>query len=176
MLSVLDRFIGLVRRLSQACGVVAAALLAAATLVVCQMVVMRYFLGASTVWQTEFVTYAIVASTFLGAPYVLLHKGHVNVDLVPHYVQHRARMALALFAAAASLAFCLTLAVYGAIYFREAQVGDWHTETVWALPLWIPLLPLPVGMALLSLQYIADILCLLTGREAPFGMQPEEAE
>ena len=68
MTITLDHFVGLVRRLSQVCGVLAAALLAAATLVVCQMVAMRYFLGASTVWQTEFVTFAVAASTFIGAP------------------------------------------------------------------------------------------------------------
>ena len=172
----MDTFILVVRRVSQACGIAAAGLLAAATVVVCQMVVMRYFLGASTVWQTEFVIYAIVASTFIGAPYVLLHKGHVNVDLVPLYVKHRTRLVLALIGSLASLVFCLVVAWFSAEYLHEAWAGGWRTETVWALPLWIPLLSLPIGMSLLSLQYIADILCLITGREAPFGMDPEDAE
>jgi TRAP-type C4-dicarboxylate transport system permease small subunit len=172
----MDVFIRSVRWLSQTCGVVAAALLAAATVVVCQMVVMRYFLGASTVWQTEFVTYAIVASTFIGGPYVLLQKGHVSVDLVPLYVHRRLRLPLALIGACASLLFCIVVAWYGWVYFHEALTKGWRTETVWSLPLWIPLLPLPIGMGLLSLQYVADIACLLTGREAPFGMDQEEAE
>ncbi len=175
-MSVLDVFIQLVRRLSQACGVVAAGLLAAAGVIVCQMVVVRYFLNASTVWQSDFITYAIAASTFIGAPYVLLHKGHVNVDLVPLYVKHRTRYVLALIGSVASLTFCVVIAWYGAGYFHEAWAGGWRTETVWALPLWIPLLPLPLGMGLLALQYVVDILCLVTGREAPFGMDPEEAE
>jgi TRAP-type C4-dicarboxylate transport system permease small subunit len=68
------------------------------------------------------------------------------------------------------------VAWYGWVYFHEALTKGWRTETVWSLPLWIPLLPLPVGMGLLSLQYVADIACLLTGREAPFGMDQEEAE
>jgi TRAP-type C4-dicarboxylate transport system permease small subunit len=172
----MDVFIRSVRRLSQACGVVAAALLAAATVVVCQMVAMRYILGASTVWQTEFVTFAIVAATFIGGPYVLLHRGHVNVDLVPLYVSRRLRLPLALVGTVASLIFCVVIAWYGWIYFHEALTQGWRTETVWSLPLWIPLLPLPVGMGLLSLQYVADIACLMTGREAPFGMEQEEAE
>lgn len=172
----MDIFILVVRRVSQACGIAAAGLLAAATVVVCQMVVMRYFLGASTVWQTEFVIYSIVASTFIGAPYVLLHKGHVNVDIVPLYVKHRTRVVLAMVGSLASLTFCLVVAWFSAGYLHEAWTGGWRTETVWALPLWIPLLSLPIGMSLLSLQYVADILCLVTGREAPFGMDPEDAE
>ncbi|BAU48005.1 C4-dicarboxylate ABC transporter substrate-binding protein [Sulfurifustis variabilis] len=172
----MDSFVRLVRATSMLCGILAVAALLAAVVVVCQMVVMRYFLGASTVWQTEFVTFAIVAATFIGAPYVLLHKGHVNVDLVPFYIPHRARLVLALFASGVSLVFCLVLAWYSWVYFHEAWTGGWTTETVWALPLWIPLLPLPIGMALLALQYVADILCLATGRDAPFGMRAEEAE
>jgi TRAP-type C4-dicarboxylate transport system permease small subunit len=54
-------------------------LLTAGMLVTCQQVFMRYVLNASTVWQTEFVTYSIVAATFLGSPYVLMRRGHVNV-------------------------------------------------------------------------------------------------
>lgn len=170
----MDLFIRTVRALSQACGIVAALGLVAAVLVVCQMVVLRYFLNESTIWQTEFVTYALVGATFIGSPYVLLIKGHVNVDLLPLYLGQRARMVLALLASTASLTFCLLLAWSGWNHFHEAWTNGWHTETVWALPLWIPLLPLPLGIGLLALQYVADILCLVTGRDLPFGMRPEE--
>lgn len=172
----MDAFLRLVRVLSQACGVAAAGLLLAATVVVCQMVFVRYVLGTSTVWQSDFVTFAIVASTFIGAPYVLLHKGHVNVDIVPLYLRGRLRFALALLSYVLGFAFCITVAWFGWEYFHEALRGGWRTETVWALPLWIPLLPLPLGMGLLALQYVADILCLVTGREPPFGMDQEDAE
>lgn len=171
----MDLFIRAVRGLSILSGIAAAAALIAAVLVVCQMVIMRYFLGESTVWQTEFVTFAIVGATFVGSPYVLLTKGHVNVDLVPLYVGHKWRFTLALVSAVAAFIFCLVLAWQGAEYFYQAWDGGWVTETVWALPLWIPILPLPIGMGLLALQYLADMLCLVTGREAPFGM-PEVPE
>ena len=31
---------------------------------------------------------------------------------------------------------------------------------------------MPIGMTLLSLQYVADLYCLLSGREPPFGIRP----
>ncbi len=171
---MMDAFVGTVRALSRTCGVLAALCLMAAIAVVCQMVVLRYFLNASTIWQTEFVTYAIVASTFLGSPYVLMTKGHVNVDLLPLYLGHGARVALALFAALASLVFCIALAWSAWLHFHEAWSGHWRTDTVWAPPLWIPILPLPLGISVLVLQYLADILCLLQGRDLPFGLAPGE--
>ena len=82
----MDRFISGVHTISRVCGTVAALCLVSGCVVVCQLVVMRYALGASTVWQNEFVTYAIVAATLIGSPYVLLTRGHVNVDLLPHYL------------------------------------------------------------------------------------------
>lgn len=142
----------------------AALLIVAAILVVTEMVVMRYFLKASTIWQTEFVIFSLVAATFIGSPYVLLIRGHVNVDLLPHYLGPRGRQLLALLAGCGGLAFCLILAVNGYQLFYDALVNRWTTDTIWALPLWIPYLSIPLGIGLLSLQYLADIITLFTGK------------
>jgi TRAP-type C4-dicarboxylate transport system permease small subunit len=146
--------------LSKTAGVLATLLLIAATLVVCQMVFSRYVFRASTVWQTEFVTYASAAAIFLGSPYVLILKGHVGVDVVHMLAGARTRRLLDYVAAALSLAFCLVIAWTAWHYFYEAWDNGWRTETVWALPLWIPLLPMVVGFVLLCLQYVAEILKL----------------
>src|SRR5919206_3212157 len=92
----MDRFILIITRISQLCGIIAAGLIAAAVLVVCHMVFVRYVLGHNTIWQTDFTTYSLVAATFIGSPYLLLNRGHVNVDVLPHYLGKRARYGLAL--------------------------------------------------------------------------------
>jgi hypothetical protein len=33
---------------------------------------------------------------------------------------------------------------------------------------------MPVGLGLLILQYVADILCVVTGRAPPFGIQDKQ--
>src|SRR3546814_6361955 len=108
--AVLELFINTVRRLSEFCGVLSALALAAAVLVVCHMVVMRYVLGESTFWQTEFTIYSIVGATLIGSPYVLLRRGHVNVDLLPLYLPPHERLVMALVASPLGLAFFLVLA------------------------------------------------------------------
>jgi TRAP-type C4-dicarboxylate transport system permease small subunit len=156
-------YIRIVTGLSRVLGLLATVLLGLAVLVVCQMIVVRYFLNASTVWQTEFVIYSLVAATFLGSPYVLIRKGHVGVDLLPNALGGRWRVMLDVLAALLSLVFLAVLTWSGWNYFHEAWSGRWTTDTVWALPLWIPLLPLPVGMGLLCLQYVAEVLKVLSG-------------
>jgi TRAP-type C4-dicarboxylate transport system permease small subunit len=39
--------------------------------------------------------------------------------------------------------------------------------------LWIPYAALPLGMALLALQCLAELLALATGRRSPFGPEPD---
>lgn len=167
-------FITVVTGLSRVSGVAAAGLIAAAVLVVCQMVFTRYVLGQSTAWQTEFVTYSLIAATFIGSPYVLLTRGHVNVDLLPIYLGGRARFALALFAAVISFLFCFVITWRAAVLWYEAYSLGWRSGTIWAVPLWIPYAAMPVGIGLLTLQYVADIANLVLGREPPFGIHPEE--
>ena len=169
----MDHFIRAVKLISQACGIFAAALTAVAVVIVCQMVFIRYVLNENTIWQTDFVTFSLVAATFIGGPYVLLTKGHVNVDVLPLYVGLRARWWLALFAISISLAFALVMTVLTFQFWHEAWSNNWRSESMWRARLWIPYAAMPFGLGMLTLQYVSDLICLVTGREPPFGMKPE---
>jgi len=166
----MDTFIGIVRGLSRACGYVAAGLIVLAVAVVCHMVFVRYVLNQTTIWQTDFVTYSLIAATFVGSPYVLLLRGHVNVDVLPLYLGPRKRWWLALWATAVSLAFSASMMVLTFQFWKEAWDNQWVSDTMWRARLWIPYLSMPVGLGLLTLQYVVELACLVTGREAPFGM------
>jgi TRAP-type C4-dicarboxylate transport system permease small subunit len=170
----MERFVAGVRLLSRLSGIAAILLILTSILVICQMIFVRKVLGESVIWQTEFVIFSLIAATFIGAPYVLLTRGHVNVDLIPLLVGHRIRVALALIAALLSLGFCLLVLWNAVFWWYEAYDRNFLTSSMWRARLWIPYLSLPVGMGLLALQYVADIWALLTGREMPFGLKPED--
>ena len=151
----------------------AAAMIVTAALVVCQMVFLRYALGESTIWQTEFVSYILIAAVFLGSPYVLILRGHVSIGLLPLYLSHKPRMALAWFTMLVSFAFCLLMAWLGGQLAREAHAGGWRSESVWEPRLWLPYLSIPLGMGLLALQYVVEMLRLWTRQADPFDLKPE---
>ena len=171
-----DAFIRAVRAMSRAFGVAAAALIGIAVLVVCHMVFVRYVLNQTTIWQTDFTTYSLVAATFIGSPYVLLTRGHVNVDVLPHYAGPRLRFALALFGSFVTLAFAIALAVLTFLFWKESWDNKWVSDTMWRARLWIPYAAMPIGLTALALEAIAGLLALLTRREQPFGMDAERAE
>ena len=171
----LDRFAHAVRSISRLCGYVAAGLVAFAVVVVCHMVIVRYVLNQSTIWQTDLITYCITAATFIGCPYVLLTRGHVNVNVLPLHLKPRGRFALALFAASISAAFCGVMTVLTFLFWKEAWDQRWVSDTMWRARLWIPYMAMPIGLGLLTLQYIVDIACLATGRTPPFDI-PADAK
>lgn len=130
----------------------------AGVLVICQMVFIRYVLGMSTSWQTEFTILSVTGAMLLGSPYVLMTGGHVAITILPDALGNTARKLMKLVAALFGLAFCTALAYASWVYVWEAWEGGWTTGTVWNPLLWPGLLPMAVGMTLLTLQYVAEIL------------------
>jgi TRAP-type C4-dicarboxylate transport system permease small subunit len=163
-----------VHAVSRAFGVFSAGLILLSVGVICQMVFVRAVLGQSSIWQTEFVTFALIAATFLGAPYILLTHGHVNVDVLPLMVRDPARRRLHFVGSLIGLAFCL-LFLWGAIpWWYETWATGQTTSSIWRARLWIAYLSVPLGLGLLCLQYLAEIYGVATGNDLPFGLAPDE--
>ncbi len=170
----LPGWVAAVYALSRLFGVGAALLILLSIFVVCHMVFVRAVLGESSIWQTEFVIFAVVASTFLGAPYILLTRGHVNVDVVPLMLKQPGRRVLYLIGSAIALAFCLFFLWAAVPWWYDAFENAQTTPSMWRARLWIPYLAVPVGLALLSLQFIAEIYLVAARRELPFGLSPDD--
>ena len=171
----MDSFVRAVRAISQLCGFIAAGLIALGVLVVCHMVFVRYVLNQNTIWQTDLTTYCLIAATFVGSPFVLMTRGHVNVDVLPLHLGAHARYWLAVSTIILGFAFVIVLFTVCTGLWYEAWSKNWHSDTVWRAPLWVPYLSMPIGLGLLVLQYAAELLCLVTARAPPFGI-PEKAD
>lgn len=156
--------------LSTFAGWMSAGMIVAAVAITCQMIFIRFVLNGSTIWQTEAVIYLVIAATLVGLPYVQRLRGHVNVDLVPLSLRPRARKVLAVFTLSMSCAIVAVMLWYGYDYWHFAWSRGWTSDTVWAVPLWIPYLALPVGFGLFLLQLIADLVAVLLNIETPFGL------
>jgi len=162
------------RAISQLCGFIAAGLIAAGVIVVCEMVILRYVFGESTIWQTDFTTYCLIGATFVGSPYVLMTRGHVNVDILPHYMGPKARRRLAFASSFVTIAFALVLAILTFNFWLEAWEQRWVSDTMWRARLWIPYSSMPIGLTLLTLQAIAELIQLVKRETTPFGLPDAE--
>ena len=170
----MDQYVRGITLLSQICGVFAAVLIAASVVIVCEMVFVRYVLNHTTIWQTDFVTFSIVAATFIGSPYLLLNRGHVNVDVLPLMVGVPTRRVLHFLGSMVALAFCILFLVAAMPWWYETWQSGQTTSTIWRARVWIPYLSVPVGLALLCLQYIAEVYLVMSRRELPFGLSADD--
>ncbi|WP_416137958.1 TRAP transporter small permease subunit [Halomonas sp. HK25] len=155
---VIGGYIRLMDVLSRASAYLAAVMFIAGVMVICQMVFIRYLLGMSTSWQTEFTVFSVTGAMLMGSPYVLMTGGHVAITILPDALGGLARKAMLLLASLVGLAFCAALAFASWVYVVEAYEFNWRTGTVWNPLLWPALMPMAVGTTLLTLQYVAEIL------------------
>jgi len=169
-------FVQGVGNLSRLFAILATLLVIAAMLVVCQMIFMRYVFRLPTIWQTDFVVFSATAAVFLGAPYVLMTGGHVGVDVIELMVKERTRARMRIVSSLLGLIFCIIMLIATWVQFHDAWSGNWKHSSMWAPPLWVPLATLPVGFGLLCLQYVAQILALITADEKPAGDHGASAE
>lgn len=159
---------------SRAMGVFSAALIALSVAVICHMVFVRAVLNQSSIWQTEFVTFCLIGATFLGAPYILLTRGHVSVDVLPLMARPGLRRVLYLLGTVVALGFCVIFLYAALPWWHEAWTSGSTTPSIWRVRLWIPYLAVPVGLGLLCLQMLADLWLVITRRSQPFGLAPDE--
>lgn len=164
-------FLKTVAAISTLAGWCSAAMIVAAVAITCQMIIVRFVLNQSTIWQTEAVIYLVIAATLVGLPYVQRLRGHVNVDLVPISLPPRARFAMAILTSVLSIGIVTVMLWYGYEYWHFAWERGWKSDTVWGVRLWIPYLAIPVGFGLFLLQLIADLVAVLLGIDKPFGLE-----
>lgn len=136
-------------------------------LVIGYEVIARYLLNAPTKWAHEasgmlFGTYIVI-----GGAYILLNKGHVNMDIFYNRLSKRHKALLDIITFWVFAFFCAALLWKGwerAWYSLKTME---HSSTIWGPPLYPIKLVLPIGAFLLLLQGIAnftrDVITLVKG-------------
>ncbi len=126
----------------------------------------RYFLHLSTDWQDELSVFLIVGAVFMSAAAIQERRGHVAIEaitgLLPAHVNHVRQVLVD----GACLMFCAFFAWKSWRLLEEAWTENYHSESTWGPPLWIPYLLMTVGMTLLSVQLLMQIAVVLTPRKS----------
>lgn len=140
------------------CLAVAAAMLAAMMGMVSADVVLRNLAGREVPWSIEVSEYILYLSTFLAAPAVLRHGGHVRVDVVLRVLPPGPRERMEVLAHLVGLAVSLVLLVYGALAALEAyRLGSVVLKQL-AVPEWWLLSVIPFTSGLLAVEFLLHLL------------------
>jgi TRAP-type C4-dicarboxylate transport system permease small subunit len=135
-----------------------------ASIVLTYSVASRYFFHFSTDWQDELSVFLIVGSVFMSAAAVQARRGHVAIEAFVGLLSPRANRVRQLLVDVASFAFCAFFAWKSSVLLAEAVTENFHSQSTWAPPLWIPYSLMTVGMVLLSVQLLLQIIAQLRRR------------
>jgi TRAP-type C4-dicarboxylate transport system permease small subunit len=135
-----------------------------ASLVLTYSVASRYFLHLSTDWQDELSVFLIVGAVFMSAAAIQARRGHIGIEAIVGLLSPRVNYWRQLAVDAASFLFCAFFSWKSWVLLDEAWTENFHSESTWGPPLWIPYSLMSVGMTLLSLQLLLQIISGLTRR------------
>jgi len=121
-------------------------------LVMSAHVLMRYFLLMPIKWAVEITEYTMVWITFLGAAWVLKDGGHIRIDIILNRLEPRQQAVLNTVTSFIMAAICLFLTVYGSIVTYDSLVRGAARTYLYATPLWILLICIPIGSFFLFIQ------------------------
>ncbi|MDI6755047.1 MAG: TRAP transporter small permease [Thermodesulfobacteriota bacterium] len=130
-------------------------------------VIVRYVLRIPTIWEIEFSVYLTIMATFLGAAYGLKDGAHINIDLITRLLPPGFNVRLSQVTSVLSFVFCVLIAWKGWEMWWEAFSKGWKSESLWGPPLAFPYFFLPLGMTLLSFQYLFKIGWFKDIKESP---------
>ena len=134
-------------------------------------VVSRYVFNAPTVWGMELAVLLFGPYFLLGGPYLLHLRGHVALDLMRQRLDARWNRIFDLLNFPIIIAFCLILLVYSV----PAAWSSWqYAETsfsAWNPPIWPFKAAVPVSLALMLLQAIAELLRVVYREDRVIGTE-----
>lgn len=157
-MSVLNAFIRGITRLNEFVGRWIALLVFAMFAFLLLEVGFRYLLNAPTVWTNELTQMLFGVYAVMSGGYILVHKGHVNVDLLHSHLSPRKRAVMDILTSVLFFIFTLALLWFGIDMARESM-STWETSySAWNPPLWPVKLAIPIGTGLLVLQGLAKLL------------------
>ena len=160
----IDRALAFVNRLIVLLSSIA---LVIASFVLTYSVASRYFLHLSTDWQDELSVFLIVGAVFMSSASIQARRGHVAIEaivgLLPAGVNHVRQISVD----GASFAFCAFFAWKSWLLLDEAWTENFHSESTWGPPLWIPYSLMTIGMSLLAAQILMQVVLALTPRRSP---------
>lgn len=168
-----DRMRAWLQKLYLACGVLAAVFMVLIGVAVLYSIGGAY-LGYVARSADDFAGYAMLASSFLALAYTFGRGEHIRVTLVLQRLHGRARRIGEIWCLAISTLLAGFFAYYSVkLIFDSYRFGDKSTGLI-AVPLWIPQIPMAIGVVVLFIALLEQFIVTASGGELPREASADE--
>lgn len=149
-------------RVYDLCGVLAAACVAAISLLVFSEIILRFF-GGTIPGVIELAMFSLLAASFLALAQTLRRNEHIRITILIGRVPMRARRWLEMWSLAVSACIFATMAYYTVIMAFESYEFNEMSDGVVGIPLWIPQVIMFVGIVLVTIAFIEELITTARG-------------
>ncbi|MAM00593.1 MAG: ABC transporter substrate-binding protein [Alteromonadaceae bacterium] len=121
-------------------------------------VFMRYVMASPTAWTNELTQLLFGVYAVMAGGYVMVHRGHVNVDLLYSHLSRRAQAGVDIFTSIIFFIFMGAVLYFGTDMALESIRGLETSYSAWNPPIWPAKTAIPVAALLLLLQGVVKLL------------------
>lgn len=132
---------------------------------------LRYFFAAPTSWSLEVNTFLIVYLAIMTAADVQRSDAHIRITFFMDIAGPRGQRVGRAFVGLVGVAFCAVMAWRGWLITAQAWEYGERVSSSFGTPMVYPYALLPLGFALLAIQFLIDVIDAVCGRDLP---PPEE--
>lgn len=130
-------------------------------------------LGLTIPSYSDFTGFLLAGASFLALAYTLNSGGHIRVQLFIGLASKKIQRLLVIFILSVSIAIAGYAAWYMSLLVIESyQFGDMSSGMA-SIPLWIPQLPVAVGLIIVSIALLDNLVEVLRKRPAFFEREKE---
>lgn len=130
-------------------------------------------IGLTIPSYADFTGFFLAASTFLALAYTLRAGGHIRVTLVIGRLPTGAQRGFEILAVAIALGMSAFATWYVILLVHESLAFGDRSAGMISVPLWVPQLPVALGLAVLTLALADELVGLLRGQPASWTGKDE---
>lgn len=138
-------------------AVIAGIILLLTMFLISYSILVRFFAESPMPWVMEVSTYALLYITFLGAPWLLKHNGHVGVDLIVGRLTKGKQAAMELFTSSIGLIVCVVVFWFGLMATLDALSRNIMIINMLAIPRYQLLAVIPLGGFFMVVEFAKRI-------------------
>jgi len=146
------------------CGGLSAISLALIGLIITAQILARTF-GYLIPAADDFAIWAMVSSMFLGLPYAFIKGDHIRITVLLQALSAKPKKIYELQATIISVLLGVWASYYSAVFVYESYLFNEISQGMLSVPLWIPQLPIPIGLILLTALLIERVFRLIRGTQ-----------
>ena len=123
-------------------------------------------IGLTIPSYSDFTGFFLAAATFLALAYCLRAGGHIRVTLLLGHLPKGALRGFEMLVTSIALAMTAYATWYMGLLVAESLAYDDRSSGMVSVPIWIPQLPVALGLGILSLALVDELVSLARGAPA----------